>query len=906
MSDRLRSCLRAFAFLTALAFLGSCAPDWLAAQNPAKKVPREEEEENDPPVKNRPKVPVRVDEPPPPKGNKQPAAPHPAAEPAVISLAKEAANAKNPVVKDLFKRLAVPFDRLLFTNNRIVNVGLIPDRELPADELEYLELNYSKKGGFQRKTKVGLIQAITPYEEIVLHDVDEFLQKKLDAEPKDSARYLSRPDQLEAAEKVLAVADRFHTAAVEQKKRVGAGWGAIGERLRNKLLAAKLDRLNALTEAKQWDRANQLAIDLNAQHGDDPRVARAAYRLQLWQADQTLQSDSDLEYMQLRDTLAQYERQFGGEDQLAASVRKRLQSKAEEYVKQAKQFADMKQPAQALARLRSAELLFPDLPAIGELRTRMKARNPILYVGVPRLPERMSPATAGNDAERWAVELMFEGLLQALPDPELGRTYRPELAEKMPDIQPLGRDFRLLRNARWGSDKLRDVADARDVRGTLELLRRIPDRRGAEGIDLFEPANRIEDPFRLQLTLRQGALEPLDLMTFKVLPAQWMMKQNLAADDKDFALRPFGSGPFVYAGRENEGAERGDCAVFRANPYYGQRPGKVGQPAIREIRFYVPKPSNIVADFQSGQLHMLLDAPTPDLARIAADANVNQRVKGYTAKTNRRIHMLAINHRRSALQNAKVRRGLALAIDREAILKDVFRAETDYHRALSGPFPAKAWATPPKAPPLSNPEFARQYLSQGVAEQGPLRLTLRFPDNDSRVADACRQIKDQIDAEAKKAGVQIDLTLEPLAPEVLRRRVEQEQDFDLAYYALDYADDRYRLGAFLDPHAAGLNGRNYTGYLAEGSRATDADRRLGQLLGEVRQHRDFARVRELTHEIHKKFNDQMPFIPLWQLDRHMLVHDALEVRFADRPNPVSPDLLDPAVIFTQVENWRLK
>ncbi len=48
----------------------------------------------------------------------------------------------------------------------------------------------------------------------------------------------------------------------------------------------------------------------------------------------------------------------------------------------------------------------------------------------------------------------------------------------------------------------------------------------------------------------------------------------------------------------------------------------------------------------------------------------------------------------------------------------------------------------------------------------------------------------------------------------------------------------------------------------------------------------------------------MPFVPLWQLDRHMIVSRNLEM-FLDGAK-LNPDRLDPAVIFSGVEGWRLK
>ena len=44
----------------------------------------------------------------------------------------------------------------------------------------------------------------------------------------------------------------------------------------------------------------------------------------------------------------------------------------------------------------------------------------LLAVGARVFPERLSPVTARFDSERQAVELLFEGLLEEVPDPAGG------------------------------------------------------------------------------------------------------------------------------------------------------------------------------------------------------------------------------------------------------------------------------------------------------------------------------------------------------------------------------------------------------------------------------------------------------------------------------------------------------
>jgi hypothetical protein len=55
-------------------------------------------------------------------------------------------------------------------------------------------------------------------------------------------------------------------------------------------------------------------------------------------------------------------------------------------------------------------------------------------------------------------------------------------------------------------------------------------------------------------------------------------------------------------------------------------------------------------------------------------------------------------------------------------------------------------------------------------------------------------------------------------------------------------------------------------------------------------------VQRLTHEIHDRLYETMPFIPLWQLDTHLAYHKSLGL----------PNYVDPLLIFNQVETWNLE
>jgi ABC-type oligopeptide transport system substrate-binding subunit len=275
--------------------------------------------------------------------------------------------------------------------------------------------------------------------------------------------------------------------------------------------------------------------------------------------------------------------------------------------------------------------------------------------------------------------------------------------------------------------------------------------------------------------------------------------------------------------------------------------------------------------------------------------------------------MLAVNHSRPYMQSKALRQGLSMAIDRDAILNDVYRAGTKFHKPLNGPFPPDSWATP-KGPggqvvPLVNRDLAVTRLQSYLTEKSAqTEVRLLYPLSDPLAALACKKIKEHVDSLFKDAtGRKFTIQLEPVTMSELKLRVEDEHRYDLAYVPFDYPDDWYpfALGAMLDPQVAERGGRNWMCYGKEGADAEDT--RLSLLLNnDLRAFREFGQLSAKTAEAHKLFNECVPFIPLWQLDRHMLIHNSVKVYLEDSPKPVSPKVLNPTTLFQGIAYWRLE
>jgi ABC-type transport system substrate-binding protein len=481
----------------------------------------------------------------------------------------------------------------------------------------------------------------------------------------------------------------------------------------------------------------------------------------------------------------------------------------------------------------------------------------------------------------------------------------------MPAVVPGGREFLLRSFDRDSSGRF--GFESHDVVGTLKLLQSRPDTWGAYPLPWLDDLPTPKDSTTVRVAFKLGHPDPRALCTFKLLPARWMLENNRPIDDPQFAEKPFGTGPYkLHANPRPEGNAPREM-VFVDNPIYGRWRDRANQPFIKEIRLVeATKVANLIESFRQGGMHVLTDVPTADLDKFMSPAaNLTGKVQAYTASTNRRVHILAVNHRRPQMQSKLLRQGLSLAIDRESILSDVYRAGQKFHRPMSGPFPPGSWAAPSGPPaPMTNRDLAVTRLQSYLGDRSAKgEVTLSYPQGDPLAALACSKIKAQVESLFKdSSGRKLTINLEPVPMRELAVRVEDEHRFDLAYVPFDYPDDWYPhgLGAMLDPTAADRGGRNWTGFMSRNTGGDGDDTRLVQLLNELRAYRDFHQLSAKSAEVNKLFNDCVPFVPLWQLDRHVLVHNALKVYTDDSDAPVSPRVLDPTRLFQGVARWRLE
>ena len=907
-------------FAVAAGVVGSAAPPEVEDPKPKPPLKKIAVEDEDP--KGAVKKKVVVDDPDP-----QPAPGGSAPDVKLDELTRAGSEATHPALKAILTRYAVPFDRLTDAKGEAVRIRPIPafrgDR-FPK-QIGVADLGADGRPKEVRSVATGDVKRVDYFEELVLAEAEDLL-KSLPAVGKDDPPADERDA---AAEKLLAAALRFHDyardnpfAGLPSPIRPGKTWEPLRASLAARLREVRVKQLRRAVAASDWPRARAAGTTLMAAYPKDAAAGKEVAEARVAEAAVLVRTKAFADQVKARELLDEFDARFpgaGGEP--ARAVRRELAAEAARLFERARGFKAAGNLADARNDVARGDALDPTVPGLRELKRELGAGSPVLYVGARTLPERMSPATARLDSERQAVELLFEGLLEEVPDAAGGVRYRPGAARGYPAGAAVSRDF-LLHQVRRAENSPEGF-DAADVAGTVKLLRGRPDLWPAAGLPWVADLPPPPAGGGVRVGFRHGHPDPRALLTFKLLPARWLAARDLPADDPGFAAKPFGTGPYRVHSLPPPGATGPREVVFADNPAYARSKDRTNQPVIREIRFVeVPRLADPLADFRAGKLHILPDLTPAEMARATSQNGLELAGKGrvYTAAAHRRVYVLALNLRRPPLRNKDLRKGLSQAIDREGVLNDVFRtAAAEYRRltaAMTGPFPPNSWATV-KGPsgrgaPLVNRDEATVRLKRYLMAAGAAaELRLAYAADDPLAAVACDKIKAHVESLFKDAAEnqKLTLVLDPLPARELLLRTEEERRFDLAYVPFDYPDDWHPFGlaAFLDPAAAGRGGRNLTGFLAPDTTPDAADRALGGELAGLLVHRDYAGdTAPRAARIHTQFNDSVPFVPLWQLDRHTLVHGSVKVFTDDGPDPVLPSVLDPTVLFQNVARWRLE
>lgn len=370
----------------------------------------------------------------------------------------------------------------------------------------------------------------------------------------------------------------------------------------------------------------------------------------------------------------------------------------------------------------------------------------MLHVGNGAEVQSLDPHLAGGSVDHNVLSALFEGLITL--DEETLQP-RPGAAERW-EISPDGLTytFFLRSNAKWSNG---DPLTARDF--LYSFRRALSPALGSEYKDALYPIRNAEAFARGQIenfsivgirahddTTLEIALSRPTPHFITVLRANVCFPVHAASIERDGGkvddrtAKWTRASPFVSNGpfRFREWKDHQHLIVDK-NPNYWD----AARVRLNAITFHPSESTqNQELAFRAGQLHTTWDVPLSKVEAYRKESPELLRLEPFFES-----YFLRFNTKHRLLSDYRLRRALSLAIDREAIVKNILRGGQTVATALTPP--GLGGYTPPNAVTYDL-ETAKKHLADAGFPGGkglpPIELTTISSEINQRIAEAIQQM----------------------------------------------------------------------------------------------------------------------------------------------------------------------
>jgi peptide/nickel transport system substrate-binding protein len=412
------------------------------------------------------------------------------------------------------------------------------------------------------------------------------------------------------------------------------------------------------------------------------------------------------------------------------------------------------------------------------------------------------------------------------------------------------------------ADSWEVLEDGRLYRFELNKSATFSDGKPVRASDVVFTLRKIIDPASEALQV-VGAFEYLDLARTRAVDADTVevgFRQPLAAQlvrfndvlvlpehvygkgnfRNDFNSSAVGSGPYKLVKRE-PGKE---IVVERRADYWREKPH------LQTVVF------KVIDDHATAW--SALRRGDIDETRLTPDTWLREQSNPQYAQTvdfkrfyTLNYNFIAWNLRTPRLGDKRVRQALAMCIPTDEIIKDLYHGTA---RAMSGPFTPDSYAYNPTVPVIRHDvESAKRLLAaagwadtngDGIVDRGgkPLKIELIVMSGNA----VTRQFAQMVQAEMRKAGVQLDLAMLEFNSAIQR---VIGGNYEAAYFGfeLDNDPDPFNI---LHSSQAPPRGQNYAHY---------SNGEVDRLIVEARSELDASKRKELFWRLHEIAAEEQPF-----------------------------------------------
>ena len=368
--------------------------------------------------------------------------------------------------------------------------------------------------------------------------------------------------------------------------------------------------------------------------------------------------------------------------------------------------------------------LSPALHGSAQTQTTQKRELIVAQAGdISKLDPHFS--TSSNDI-RWSFNI-FDNLVSRHPD---GKLY-PSLATEWKLTAPTTWTFKLRSGVKFHNG---DPLTSADVKFSIE--RTYDPNVKTMVATILTTIDRIEAPDPGTVVIHTKKPDPLLPARLAFYAGQIVPKKYLESVGNDgFNAKPVGSGPVKLSSWTKD-----DKLVLDVNAdYWG---GKID--FDRLTMRPIPETAPRIAALLKGEVDAITQLPADQGERVAGNASTRVAGALYAG-----LYVLAVNSKRPPLDNPLVKQALSLAIDREAIVKELWRGRGV---VPSGPIAKGDNHFDASLAPLAfNPSQARELLKKAgyKNEEIIIETTVAYVSNDKQMSEAIQGMWKDVGINAK-------------------------------------------------------------------------------------------------------------------------------------------------------------
>jgi peptide/nickel transport system substrate-binding protein len=456
----------------------------------------------------------------------------------------------------------------------------------------------------------------------------------------------------------------------------------------------------------------------------------------------------------------------------------------------------------------------------------------IVTVALDQTPDNLDPRIGQTAAAQRLDSLIFNSLVRKNENSEIV----PDVAQSWEQPDPTAYVFHLRDDVHFHDGR---PLTSKDIQFTFQSIL----NGSIRTIKAGHPYNLITaietpDPHTVIFRLK----EPF-------APFLWNMANGVIGiipdgSPADFSRHPIGSGPFEFV----RYIQDQEVVLKRNEAYFGKKAGVPG------LRFkIIPEEVVIALELRKGSVDLALNALAPDMVEVLRrDKNLQ-----VTETPGTNYQYIAFNLTDPVFRDVRVRQALAYGIDRENMIKYLWRNQA---RAASGMLPPNNWAfnADLKKYPY-DPERARQLLRESGHEN--MSFTYRVNSDNATVTQMAAVFQQQL----HNIGVTMDIKGTEYATFFADVIKSSFQVYSLRWVGANNDPDFFNY--VFHSKSVPPNGANRGHY---------SNSRVDELVEFARREVDAEKRKAAYQEVQRILADELPYISLFYMDNTCVANKHIE------------------------------